>query len=345
MKKALAVCGMVLLAALLVMPGSAKSEMYIQGYLGGVAASSDSQTFSGGGSGTTGEVPSGFFIPDTAEATSAWAFSGGIPGRFSNPFFTGGLKLGIWFDKTGITGGYNWPDWAKYFGFYLDLSYHNLDMKKQTVSGQFLADHRLIFTDSVIPGVSEYQGLEAGAGTFDNSFFSNGRMFTLAFMFGARYGFLPDSEVPFGRLQPYIAVGPALFVSSQSPSFSTSFEVDGLANDLFPPNAFGMPALTDVSYDGGPHTINLRGRTKSSVDLGLAVDAGLRYYALKNVSIDVFFKYRWVEPTYRYTVDSTVRHPVSQLIADEVTFTRSNTFHLKPTLHMFSGNVGVAYHF
>jgi outer membrane protein W len=83
----------------------------------------------------------------------------------------------------------------------------------------------------------------------------------------------------------------------------------------------------------------LQSKTKSSVDLGLAVDAGLRYYALKNVSIDVFFKYRWVEPKYTYNITTTIDDWYYGPI------TKTSTFTLKPTLHMFSGNVGVAYHF
>jgi hypothetical protein len=296
MKRTFAVLGMVLLAALLILPGTAKSEMYVEGYFGGVAASSDSQTIKDGAS--------NFFGTTGIEGT----FSHRIPGRFDNPFFTGGMKLGIWFDRTGVTGGYNWPDWMKYFGFYLDASFHNLDFKPQTGTSA------INWTGTAAPFAP---GVTTGATS--NLFWSDGRVFTLAFMFGARYGFLPDSEVPFGRLQPYIAVGPALLISSQD----LSFRVRPYTTSGPGPGLVGTGVPFDTQY-------NLP--SKTSTDIALAVDAGLRYYALKNVSIDVFFKYRWAEPSYK--VNFT--HPVDG---------SSASFDFQPTYHLFSGNVGVAYHF
>ena len=353
MKRTFAVLGMVLLAALLVMPGTAKSEMYIEGYMGGVGVSNDAQSFSQSASG--GYSDSGTFNGSAWESSISGGYnvSGAFPGRFDNPFFTGGLKLGIWFDKTGITGGYNWPDWMKYFGFYLDLSYHSLNYRKQNVKGSFDAGYVYNYNETGIIGAVaplnyEYNYGEVGGETASGTagiFSSNGRMFTLAFMFAARYGFYPDSEVPFGRLQPYVAVGPAIFISSQSPSFATGFYTEGFYSwaDTYSVGGVvqpGFPGSGTDTYMGGPHYVNIRTQTKTSVDIGLAVDAGFRYYALKNVSIDVFFKYRWVKPTYDYTL----RTEIYDWLSDTWRIQDSNA-QLKPDLHMFSGNVGVAYHF
>ena len=54
--------------------------------------------------------------------------------------------------------------------------------------------------------------------------------------------------------------------------------------------------------------------------------------ALKNVSIDISFKYRYAQPSFSYTGLVSVGQLFSQI-------------HLNPTYNLFSGQVGVAYHF
>jgi len=240
----------VALALLALLAGTAQAEMYFEGYIGGNWAANASDPFFAGG----------IWRP---------TMSGNI-----DPAFQGGLKLGAWFDKTGVLSGINFPSWMKYFGFYLDFSYHTLNFPRRVFS--------------------------VGGGP-NGTYESEGAAATLGFMFAARYGFLPDQEVPFGRLQPYIAVGPALMFSWQQPTI----------RDPFPP----LDPTNKLD-------------SSSSTNLGLAVEAGLRWMALKNVSLDVSFKYRYFNPTYSYTL----------FPGDPGSFVR-------PNFNLFSLQVGAAYHF
>ena len=267
-RKVFGTLGVLLLtAALLSLSGSAKAEMYVEGYLGGVGASNLSDS-------TTWNYPT---IP---------GFKGtyGVPGN-PTAAVIGGIKLGTWFVPTGFLG-YNYPGWMKYFGFYTDFSFHRLVVRNAQghetdyLNGNFNA-------------------------TYPVDFKSEGTVATWAFMFAARYGFLSDREVPFGRLQPYVAVGPAIMFSSQQPTIN----------------------FTTIG-GGGPRTSG-----QSSTDIALAVDAGLRYMCLKNVSIDLSFKYRYANPSYSFSgVDNTLGNaPV--------------TYKYEPAYNLFSGQLGVAYHF
>ncbi|MFZ5451084.1 MAG: hypothetical protein ACOZF2_04345 [Thermodesulfobacteriota bacterium] len=261
---------LILAAALLVLPVGAQAEMYVEAYLGGTLGSS--QSFNYG-----------------ASPTANFTYNVGVPGNF-DPAVVGGIKIGTWFVKEGFLG-FNYPDWMKYLGFYLDFSYHRLNQRHQT------ARYQENFFGAVNQGLLDFS--------------TEGHAATLAFMFAARYGFLPDSEVPFGRLQPYVAVGPALLFTGQNPTFRFT--------------NFSGPWLTDDE--------DLQ--SNSTMVLALAVEAGLRWMALKNVSIDASFKYRYAEPSFSYNVSAggnnffLTRHSVT----------------MDQTYHLFSFQLGAAYHF
>jgi opacity protein-like surface antigen len=190
-----------------------------------------------------------------------------------SPAVIGGLKIGTWFVPTGFLG-YQYPDWMKYVGFYTDFSYQRLDVPQQRRRGGRVAPVGAVVT----PGLVDIQ--------------SEGTVATWAFMFAARYGFFQDSEVPFGRLQPYVAVGPAVMFSTRDLKLSSP----------------AGPALSQGS--------------ESSANIALTVEAGLRYMMLKNVSLDASFKYRFASP--RFVFDS---------------------MDWRPDYDLFSGQLGVAYHF
>jgi len=287
-----------LVAALLALPGAAGAEMYVEGYLGGVQGAnagmspawSGTRVFSGG---------------------EAYVTSGSlnVPGRF-DPAVIGGLKIGTWFVKEGFLG-YQYPDWMKYLGFYIDFSFHRLNFRRQ------LADTRLHFVETFLDN-SSIVGDRSGQSTF----WSEGYAPTLAFMFAARYGFLQDSVAPFGRLQPYLAVGPGILFASQQPTIN--FRGTGTDNYF---DSDGNPIATLPASSSFTRTLT----SKSEAAICLAVDAGLRYMALKNVSIDLFFKYRFAQPSFTYNFQGQIGEPA--------------TLKLTPTYHLLSGQVGVAYHF
>lgn len=290
MKKGIRRGGWLLLVALVALPLPAQGEMFVGGYLGGTQAA---------------DVGMSFMIPHTGGFRNPTAQGGGeqvgVTGAF-RPAVSGGVKVGAWFDRSGVLSGINFPRWMQYLGFYLDFSFHRLDFTRQRLSSC----------------VSSYrQGVAAPATPIGNgflaqsSFSSEGTAATLAFMFAGRYGFLPDSEVPFGRLQPFLAVGPALLFSTQDPTI--------------------IAARIDTT--GDVQTFAAKAGSQSSVDVALAVETGLRWMALKNVSLELVFKYRYAKPTYVYS------------LVDPFTRFGGTSIELNPTYHLLSGQVGVAYHF
>ena len=148
----------------------------------------------------------------------------------SNPAFLGGVKLGTWFDKIPIIG-YELPKFFHYFGFEVDIGYHGLDWPKQRVA--------------VTPTNRSYDLQNTGS------------VIPVCFMVMGRYGFWPDEIAPWGRLQPYVGIGPALVVSNQYLNIGTDYR-------------------------------------STEADLGLAIETGIRYFLTKKISTNVAFRYQYV---------------------------------------------------
>ena len=146
----------------------------------------------------------------------------------------GGATLGYDFVNSGF-GAYAWPDWMKYFSFAMDLTYNRL---------------RLHSISDISVGPFNLPG-SVGVRT-------DGYCVAWTFLFMAHYGFMPDSEVPSGRINPYIGVGPAIVWSG---------------------------------FDLGGASVN-------STNVALVVEPGIRWVALPNVSIDTAFRWRYAAPSY-----------------------------------------------
>jgi opacity protein-like surface antigen len=101
--------------------------------------------------------------------------------------FTTGLVFGYDFVNYG-TGAYPYPDWMKYFGVMVDVSYTQMN---------FSAQNR-----SVSPAVAFTSPSVDGGNT------------ALTFLLTGKIPCMVDSDYPNGRLNPYIGVGPTVLITS-----------------------------------------------------------------------------------------------------------------------------------
>ena len=172
------------------------------------------------------------------------------------PSVIGGATIGYDFVNSGF-GAYAWPDWMKYFSFAMDITYNKLVIKGgQTIDVNI-------------------QGINFGNVVLPNNMYLKGYEVAWTFLFMAHYGFMPDSEVPAGRIHPYIGVGPAILWSG--------FENPG--------------------GNGGANATNI----------ALIVEPGIRWMAMPNISIDTAMRYRYAVPSYELGPNVTLRPTLHQL--------------------------------
>jgi hypothetical protein len=206
----------------------------------------------------------GNFQPDTTIKGSAFGLSASSTAHIK-PSVIGGVTIGYDFVNSGF-GAYAWPDWMKYFSFAMDLTYNRLDINSSTSGfGAVLAPSSRL----------------------------NGYQVAWTFLFMAHYGFLPDSEVPTGRINPYIGVGPAISWTS------VEFTVPQTYFPVFA--AFGGNRAFSSNHGD------------SAMNIALVVEPGIRWMAFKNVSVDTAFRYRYSVPSYGDSLVTVKANPLHQM--------------------------------
>mgnify|MGYP005843373717 CR=1 FL=1 len=249
---------------------AAKAEVYLEGYVGYVKSAT---------------IFRDYIVLTTHHPALGTYTEHHTRGTFL-PNVIGGVKVGTWFVPEGFLGA-AYPAWMQHFGVYLDFSYHRQNFRYRECG-------------SII---------NAGLAHTRNSFESNGNAITLALMFAGRLGFLATTDVPFGCLQPYFALGPALLITSQDVTLKSC-------------------ALTP----GGLVPYSLSPGSETTVVPALAIEPGVRWLFNKNVSVDLSFKFRWAHPSFTFQY------------LDPFSATRE-TFTINPQYLIMSVQLGAAYHF
>jgi hypothetical protein len=138
--------------------------------------------------------------------TSLEVTAPGVNANISNfnvkPSVIGGATIGYDFVNSGF-GAYAWPDWMKYFSFAMDFTYNKLEVRGNQHVGLVLNNFNYGYYALRNVKVDGYEA-------------------ALTFLFMGHYGFLPDSEVPGGRINPYLGIGPAVLFSGMQGNTSTN---------------------------------------------------------------------------------------------------------------------------
>ena len=231
------------LALMLITGGAARAETYTELLIGGVHTENEHIPFS-----LLHPYPNGVSAENCA-----------VPGRIHlaiNQSGTAGARVGTWFTKEGFPR-LDYPPWMRYFGCYMDFSYYRLCYRPQRLDTVSIDNTPPVFGMKAVPNDKH-----------TNRFLSESNVFTIALMASARYGFFPTEQVPFGLLQPYIGVGPGIFIMDQEVTVQT---VSYLAETRMFSKWFNIAPQSNTSYC-----------------IALVADAGVRWMFTKHLSADLF---------------------------------------------------------
>jgi len=190
------------------------------------------------------------------------------------PSVIGGVTIGYDFVNAGF-GAYAWPDWMKYFSFAMDLTYNRLTAHQGSGIFRAVADRSKV----------------------------NGWEFAWTFLFMAHYGFMPDSEVPGGRINPYIGVGPAIVWTGIDYKLAAATPNTNNAGAV--PFGIGFPAVgLDARVGNVGH---------SAMNVALVVEPGIRWVCFKNVSVDTAMRWRYSAPSWSGDFVTIKANPLNQI--------------------------------
>lgn len=207
------------------------------------------------------DLQGGLSIPTGARISSVFHDNDGdvpINGMWKNPGYQGntgkfGINVGWWFND-------NPANLLSHFGGNFNFSYNRLDFQKSTGG----------FTATVEPPyIPNFKDILHGAVDFN----SRGNLFSLAYLFNYRQ--------PFGPLELYGGLGPAIFINKQRFSRTNYF----ISNDSGKSVAEAYPTKQGFG-------------TQTDTSVGLIVQVGLKYFLTKNIYTNISFDYRYFRSNF-----------------------------------------------